>query len=227
MNRALVHTLSFLLGACASNLGLRRAAGAAAVYLTVTLLLSWGCTVENPAYRPAEDPPPPDTGDLREDGSGPDGAAKPDAGVAFSETAPQLDAGGECLLRTYYRDADKDGYGDPTLTVESCLPPPGHVANGQDCDDKQAAVHPGQSAYFQLPVGLIGGYDYNCDGVEEKQYPALVSCQQAGSTCVGDGWQVYVPACGLGGLFSTCKLSDGFLGSGCGQSHWPRFQACR
>lgn len=35
---------------------------------------------------------------------------------------------------TWYADADADGYGDPEVSIVTCAPPPGHVANGLDCD---------------------------------------------------------------------------------------------
>ena len=36
---------------------------------------------------------------------------------------------------TYYRDADSDGQGDPTVTVQACFAPLGYVSNQNDCDD--------------------------------------------------------------------------------------------
>ena len=48
-------------------------------------------------------------------------------------------------------DADGDGYGD-----ETC--------GGSDCDDNNAFVYPGQTAFSRFPTSN-GSFDYNCDGV--------------------------------------------------------------
>jgi hypothetical protein len=60
----------------------------------------------------------------------------------------------------YYADKDKDGYGDPGESILSCLlsPPSGYVINNQDCDDNNAAVHPGAE---EIPCNLL---DDNCNG---------------------------------------------------------------
>ncbi|MEW6078530.1 MAG: DUF1566 domain-containing protein [Thermodesulfobacteriota bacterium] len=46
-------------------------------------------------------------------------------------------------LNTYYLDSDGDGYGDPDVTTESASRPQGYVTDDTDCDDADAAVHPG------------------------------------------------------------------------------------
>jgi hypothetical protein len=38
----------------------------------------------------------------------------------------------------WWRDADGDTWGDPEDEVEACEPPPGYVANDEDCDDADA-----------------------------------------------------------------------------------------
>ncbi|MCB9762036.1 MAG: putative metal-binding motif-containing protein [Alphaproteobacteria bacterium] len=43
---------------------------------------------------------------------------------------------------TWYADADADTFGDPTVTVDACEAPEGHVADATDCDDADATVHP-------------------------------------------------------------------------------------
>lgn len=59
--------------------------------------------------------------------------------------------------RTWYRDADDDSFGDPDVSVLRCDPPPGWVADANDCDDGDARVHPAAHE-------ICNGLDDNCDG---------------------------------------------------------------
>ena len=45
--------------------------------------------------------------------------------------------------RTYWTDADGDGYGDTAAPIEACDPPEDASTNDDDCDDADASVHPG------------------------------------------------------------------------------------
>jgi hypothetical protein len=57
----------------------------------------------------------------------------------------------------WHPDADGDGFGDPTRSVRACEVLPGTVADGTDCDDGDADVHP------DAPE-VCDGMDQNCDG---------------------------------------------------------------
>ena len=51
---------------------------------------------------------------------------------------------GSCILpTTYYRDLDNDTYGNAAQTIQACSQPVGYVTNSTDCNDNNAAVHPG------------------------------------------------------------------------------------
>lgn len=56
---------------------------------------------------------------------------------------------------TAYTDTDGDGYGDPDTAVRSCAP---GLADGTDCHDADATVHPGAAEACTDTV------DRNCDG---------------------------------------------------------------
>jgi predicted RNA-binding Zn-ribbon protein involved in translation (DUF1610 family) len=56
----------------------------------------------------------------------------------------------------WYADADDDGYGDPDAWVTACTQPSGSVADGQDCDDGDDAIHPGADE-------RCNGVDDDCD----------------------------------------------------------------
>ena len=66
----------------------------------------------------------------------------------------QIDEG---VLTTFYRDADGDGFGNFALTTIACSAPLGYVSNHADCNDTNAAIHPGATE-------LCNGMDDNCDG---------------------------------------------------------------
>ncbi len=51
---------------------------------------------------------------------------------------------GTCVLRTFYLDADADGYGDPASPSEPAYKcPPGFVEDNTDCVDTECMVNPG------------------------------------------------------------------------------------
>lgn len=63
----------------------------------------------------------------------------------------------DIIETTWYRDADGDGYGDPSVSLVQATKPEGYVDNADDCDDYDPEVYPGAP-------DLCGGKDYNCDG---------------------------------------------------------------
>lgn len=98
-------------------------------------------------------------------------AGKPD-GLGLDVGSPGQDSGGGGDMGgggggcanpvAYYPDFDGDGYGDANAPVTmACMAFAQHVTNRQDCDDSDAAVHPG--------TGEVAGdgVDQNCDGVEQ------------------------------------------------------------
>ena len=89
-----------------------------------------------------------------------------------------VDEGG--LTRTWYRDLDEDGFGDPTTTqVTACgtPAPPGFVANDQDCDDGNAARFPGNPE-------VCDAIDNDCDATVDEGLPQNTYYRDAD----GDGY---------------------------------------
>jgi len=62
-------------------------------------------------------------------------------------------------LNTYYFDGDFDGFGELTMTVDTCIlvPPPGYVADNTDCNDLDEAIYPTQEE-------TCDKIDNDCDG---------------------------------------------------------------
>jgi len=64
--------------------------------------------------------------------------------------------------KAFYKDSDKDGYGDKNTRKFALAKPDGFVADNADCDDGNAAVHP------EAEEILRDGIDQNCDGRDEE-----------------------------------------------------------
>lgn len=68
----------------------------------------------------------------------------------------QIDEG--LSLFTYYQDNDADGFGNSSVSIQSCSQPSGYVTTSGDCNDNNAAINPGASE-------ICGnGFDDNCNG---------------------------------------------------------------
>ena len=59
--------------------------------------------------------------------------------------------------KTFYADTDSDTYGNVAAPTKACAQPPGTSVNSTDCDDKNAAVHPGA-------IEICNGIDDDCVG---------------------------------------------------------------
>jgi hypothetical protein len=66
----------------------------------------------------------------------------------------QIDEG---VRMIFYRDADSDSYGNPSNIIQACSAPSGYVSDRLDCNDANAAIHPGATE-------ICDEIDNNCDG---------------------------------------------------------------
>jgi hypothetical protein len=89
----------------------------------------------------------------------------------FGECDSDPSNGCEPLL-PYYADGDGDGFGAGAKVGEACTAPPGSSLALGDCLDSNAAVKPGQAAFFFTGYTNAAGkisYDYDCNATEEGE----------------------------------------------------------
>ncbi len=97
-------------------------------------------------------------------------------------------------VKTWFADADSDGYGDAGSSEEACDAPEGMVADYMDCDDSRDDVHPGAPEYCD-------GADNDCDEVTDPD-----------SSVDAATWYTDADGDGFGDLAtarSSCTAPDG------------------
>jgi hypothetical protein len=65
------------------------------------------------------------------------------------------------VTTTYYLDSDGDGYGDPSVSAESCTPDAGFTSDNGDCDDAVDTTYPDAQE-------LHNEIDDDCDGLADE-----------------------------------------------------------
>ncbi len=90
---------------------------------------------------------------------------------------------------SFYKDADKDGFGDPESAIEACEMPDGYVTEGGDCDDASDAVHPGADE-------ICDSQDNDCDDATDEY--------SATNTDACDGCKMEVRQDGEGDVLYFC-----------------------
>ena len=95
----------------------------------------------------------------------------------------------EGVTRTFYRDADADGYGLNSMptTMASCAPPAGYVVDNTDCNDACSACHPGA-------LEICDGNDNNCNGMTDEGVQATYY-RDADGDGYGNASMASAPAC--------------------------------
>jgi len=81
---------------------------------------------------------------------------------------------------SWHPDIDGDGYGDVNSSVSRCSQLPDTVADGTDCNDLNAAIHPAAPE-------VCNGLDDNCDGLSDDDDPAVDAATQTPFYADSDG----------------------------------------
>lgn len=94
----------------------------------------------------------------------------------------------------WYPDRDGDGHGDPDGAVAACAAPPGHIADGTDCNDAYDTVYPAAGCSVPTSCQDLLEMGHTADGVylvgpEGDGSRARVRCDQ---TRDGGGWTLVV-----------------------------------
>jgi hypothetical protein len=150
------------------------------------------------------------------------GGAGPDAGGmggAGTGGAGGGTTGNGCLPGDVGKDpCDCDGDGDKANTMECDY-------DGGDCNDHDPLVNSKQTGWF-TQMGSHG-WDYNCDGQEEYEYPDTLSCDLFTCNTSTDEWSGgSTPDCGQMGPYAVCNLSFSFNPCAPGPNQGMRTQGC-
>lgn len=126
-----------------------------------------------------------------------------------SEFSEEISVAGSssCIAETYYADNDSDGFGDPSLTKDSCTQPEGFVKNNTDCDDTEGTTNPG------AVDDSVDGIDQNCDGIDGPVTSCtgadVISVKEICSTATLVTWEISNPgSCYVDGRWQLRKNSS-------------------
>lgn len=139
-----------------------------------------------------------------------------DAADPLPDAEPPADAEPPPCNVLAWPDADGDGYGDKDAEpVEACDEiPVGYVANADDCYDGNALARPGQTNTYVVHRG-DGSFDYDCDGVETKNWPDMQICTDLEANPPVEGFRGWKRIC----LFATAQGCHEWSGvPDCGES---------
>lgn len=67
---------------------------------------------------------------------------------------------------TLYADADSDGYGNASASIQACSTIAGYVSDATDCNDSNNQIYPGATE-------VCNGFDDDCDGLTDENIGAI------------------------------------------------------
>ncbi|WP_225414668.1 RCC1 domain-containing protein [Stigmatella hybrida] len=131
-------------------------------------------------------------------------------------------------VSTWYRDADGDGRGNPSVSTQACAAPAGYVSTSDDCNDNNASLpryfswdgdgdgygrsfvvgpSPGPSSYFGCtqPAGYTTNSS-DCDDSNSSVYPGATEvCDRVDNNCNGS----FDEGCSCSAWMSSATVPSG------------------
>jgi hypothetical protein len=114
--------------------------------------------------------------------------------------------------RTWYEDADGDGFGNRASSVVTCLMPSGYTPDSTDCNDADASFYP------EAHEVCGDGFDSDCDGLLDDDDPDC-DCPEHGIETDEDIGSETGTAVVTGSTVGTGDDIDGSCGSSGGQDY--------
>jgi len=96
-------------------------------------------------------------------------------------------------VETWFADADEDGFGDSSLSLDACAQPEGYTLDDTDCDDSRSSTYPSAPE-------LCDGLDNNCDGTADEGLPIVTYYRDADGDLYGTEESTT----------QSCALPDGY-----------------
>ena len=99
---------------------------------------------------------------------------------------------------TFWKDADGDGFGDPSVETLACVAPAGFVGLSDDCDDSSADVSPDAAE-------ICDGVDNDCNGAIDAEDVGAIGVVAVFRDADGDGFGAIADAT------LACEVPVGFV----------------
>jgi hypothetical protein len=150
------------------------------------------------------------------EGGAPTGGTAGAGGTQLPQAGQAPTGGGgaaPCEPEVFYRDQDKDGFGDLAQTTSACTAPTGYVGNSDDCFDGNKDAHPEQTEWFTEHRG-DGSFDYDCSGAEDLRWPSFSECPALDNSCPPPNTWPQGFSCDYLGMFEEYSEDEG----------WRRYQ---
>ncbi len=100
-------------------------------------------------------------------------------------------------IRTFFRDSDGDGYGDPEDAVDGCKAPEGYVDDNTDCRDDDRSI-------FPTAVEICNSIDDDCDLAVDEDTALIRFYRDSDNDGAGD----------LEDVIEACVRPDGYVAVG-------------
>ena len=139
--------------------------------------------------------------------------------AGWVQNKTDLDDSNSCITnispQRFYRDADSDGFGNPSNSVFCSTAPAGYVTDNTDCDDGDASINPNNVWYQDADGDGKGGSISQQACVQPLGYVSSSgdACDNNSATLVVLTWYQDIDGDGVGGSISqqACVQPSGYV----------------